>query len=270
MVAYLHLLFFEQTLCNYLSQLANVRKLFSIDKDIDKTYYSRVPEDLPGILDLMTSTTIERFNEKVAEVTMEFDPFIDRRNRFLDHLLSRFGEKFSTDFLLKVSSYVGVGQDDEDTNPEIELINAKIDFLQNYVDISKNRGKGFDYLGKTLDPWNVSGLEKRASLLLNIKQAGNESLLNTFDGKHDDDDDFDALNSYLEFIPKDTKEGFINLDSLYEIQSTFDLDEDELDDDLKDELERLRESLKDDDEDGEDKDGDEEEVNDEDNPDDDQ
>ena len=254
-----YLLFFEQTLCNYLAQLANVRKLFSTDKSIDRTYFSNVPDDLPGIYDLMTASSIEKFNDKVAEVTKDFDPYIDRRNRFLDHLLGRFGEQFSTDFLLKVSNYVGVGQDDEDTNPEIELINAKIDFLQNYVNISKNRGKGFDYLGKTLDELNVSGLEKRASLLLNIKQSGNESLLTTFEGKHDKEDDFNELYSYLEFVPKDTTEGFINLDKLYEIQSTFGIDEDELDEDLKDELDRMRASLKEE----EDESSEEEKVDDE-------
>ncbi|MCH2021525.1 MAG: hypothetical protein MK207_03495 [Saprospiraceae bacterium] len=243
-----YLLFFEQTLCNYLAQLSNVRKLFSIDKDIDKTYFSNVPEDLPGIYDMMSSSTLEKFNEKVAKVTKEFDPFVDRRNRFLDHLLSRFGEQFSTDFLLKVSDYVGVDEDDQATDPEIELINAKIEFLQNYIDISKNRGKGFDYLGKSLEEWNVPGLEKRASLLLNIRQAGNDSLLSSLNGKHDDEADFDALDTFLEFVSKDTKEGFIRLDALYDIQSTFDIDEDELDDDLKDELDRLRNTLEDNDE----------------------
>ncbi len=260
-----YLFFFEQTLSNYLEQLANVRKLFSIDKSIDRTYYSNTPKHIPGVFDLIFNPTVEHiastnkdysledaqertlelFNEKVAEVTKKFDPFIDRRNRFLDHLLGRFGEQFSTDFLLKVSNYVGVGHDDDETNPEIELINAKIEFLQNYVDISKNKGKGFDYLGQTLDESNISGLKKRASLLLNIELAGNQSLLEPFDGKDDDDDFFDALDKVVDFVPKDTKEGFIHLDALYEIQNTFGIDEEELDDDLKDELDRLRNSLED-------------------------
>ncbi|BDS13526.1 hypothetical protein [Aureispira anguillae] len=263
-----YLLFFEQTLSNYLSQLANVRKLFSIDKDINKTYYSNTPDTIPGIYDLISNPTVEHvssqnkdfslaearakalelFNEKVAQVTKKFDPYVDRRNRFLDHLLGRFGEQFSTDFLLKVSNYVGVGHDDDESNPEIELINAKIEFLQNYINISKNRGKGFDYLGETLDDWNVSGLEKRASLLLNIKSSGNKSVLDAFNGKDDDNDAFDALETVLDFVPKDTKEGFIRLDSLYEIHNTFGIDEEELDDDLKDELDRLRTSLKEDEE----------------------
>lgn len=257
-----YLLFFEQTLSNYLEQLANVRKLFSIDKTIDRTYYSNTPKSIPGVFDLIANPTVEQlasnkeysledaqaralelFNEKVAGITKEFDPYIDRRNRFLDHLLGRFGEQFSTDFLLKVSNYVGVGNDDDETNPEIELINAKIEFLQNYVDISKNKGKGFDYLGQSLDDWNVSGLEKRASLLLNMNVSGNSSLLEVFNGKDDDDDFFDALQSVVDFVPKDTKEGFIHLDALYEIQNTFGINENKLDDDLKDELDRLRDTL---------------------------
>lgn len=262
-----YLLFFEQILANYLTQLANVRKLFSIDKNIDKTYYSNTPESIPGIYDLISNPSVEDlsknkeyslqdarakalefFNEKVAQTTKEFDPYVDRRNRFLDHLLARFGEKFSTDFLIKVSNYVGVGHDDDESNPEIELINAKIEFLQNYIDISRNRGKGFDYLGQSLDDWNVSGLEKRASLLLDIKSSGNKSLLEAFNGRDDDNDGFDALESMIDFVPKDTKEGFIRLDALYEIQNTFGMDEHELDDDLKDELDRLRTSLKEDEE----------------------
>lgn len=290
-----YLFFFEQTLSNYLEQLANVRKLFSIDKTIDRTYYSNTPGHIPGVYDLIFNPTVEHlaenkeyslqdaqnralelFNDKVAELTKEFDPFVDRRNRFLDHLLGRFGEQFSTDFLLKVSNYVGVGNDDDETNPEIELINAKIEFLQNYVDISKNKGKGFDYLGESLDHWNVSGLEKRASLLLNINSSGNKSLLAPFNGKDDDDDFFDALESLIDFVPKDTKEGFIRLDALYEIQNTFGIDEDELDDDLKDELDRLRNSLKEDDtndddtdDDGVDKDQIDKNINDVDDSDDD-
>lgn len=243
-----YLLFFEQALANYLAQLANVRKLFSIDKDIKQTYYSHIPENLPGIQDLIKTKTIEEFNEQVAALTQDLDPFVDRRNRFLDHLLSRFGEQFSTDFLLKVSHYVGVGTDDKDYSPELELINAKIEFLQNYIDISRNRGKGFDYLGESLEHWNVSGLEKRASLLLNIKEVGNSSLLSAFDGRQDDNDEFDALDTFLDFVSNDTNEGFIRLDSLHELEHNFGIDEEMLDDELRDELNRLRDTLEEEDE----------------------
>ena len=258
-----YLLLFEQTFANYLSQLANVRRLFSIDKDIDRTYFSHTPKSLPGIYDLIFEPTVsslmtgtgysveeaqaralELFNEKANQIMKRFDPFVDRRNRVLDHLLARFGERFSTDFLLKVSNYVGVGADDDTVNPELELINAKIDFLDHYVNISKNRGKGFDYLEHTLDRWNVSGLEKRACLLLNIKSASNESVMCAFKGRdHKDQDNLEPLQEVVDFVHKDTAEGFIRLDALYEIQNTFGIDESELDDELRDELDRLRTSL---------------------------
>lgn len=258
-----YLLLFEQTFANYLSQLANVRRLFSIDKDIDRTYFTHTPDTLPGIYELMHEPTVinlmntndytleeaqeralEIFNEKVEEIMQSFDPFVDRRNRVLDHLLARFGERFSTDFLLKVSHYVGVGNDDKTMDPELELINAKIDFLDHYVSISKNRGKGFDYLQDGLSTWNVSGLEKRASLLLNIKSAGHLSLMCAFEGRDDEDqDNFNPIHEVIDFVHKDTTEGFIRLDALYEIHQTFGIDENELDDELRDELDRLRTSL---------------------------
>ncbi|MFK7797333.1 MAG: hypothetical protein AB8E82_07755, partial [Aureispira sp.] len=242
-----YLLFFEQTFSNYLAQLANVRKLFSIDKDVDRTYYTNVPNTIPGIYDLIYNPTVnslvnkeedhsldkaqkralELFNEKVAKIARSFDPYIDRRNRFLDHLLARFGERFSTDFLIKVSNYVGVGNDDDESNPEYELINAKIDFLQNYVDISRNRGKGFDYLSGTLDDWNVSGLEKRASLLLNMHKAGNgnKTLLAALNGYDDEEETIAPISVIVDCVSKDTAEGYIHLNALYEIENTFGIDE---------------------------------------------
>jgi hypothetical protein len=262
-----YLLFFEQTFSNYLAQLANVRKLFSIDKDVDRTYYTNIPNSIPGIYDLIFNPTVnslvnkeedhslekarkralELFNDKVKDIARSFDPYIDRRNRFLDHLLARFGERFSTDFLLKVSHYVGVGNDDDESNPEHELINAKIDFLQNYVDISRNRGKGFDYLSGTLDDWNVSGLEKRASLLLNMHKAGNgnQTLLAALNGYESEEEMLAPISVVVDCVRKDTAEGYIHLDALYEIENTFGIDEDELDDELRSELNRLKDSLED-------------------------
>ncbi len=242
-----YLLFFEQMICNYLEQLVNVRKLFSIDKDIDKTYYTNIPDDLPGLVELMGASTVEQFKQKLEDLSKDFDPFIDRRNRFLDHLLARFGEQFSTDFLLKVSHYVGIGDDDDDTDPEIELINAKIVYLQNYVNISKNRGKGFDYLGRGLDQWNVSGLEKRACLLLDIKNTGNEFLVEILDGTHQDEPTLEAFDYYVHLVGKNDPGEFINLENLHQIQSNFDnIANEELEDEIKEELDILKDELEDD------------------------
>lgn len=206
-----YLMFFEQIMANYLSQLANVKHLFSIENSIDRTYYHQVPENVPGLHEVINAKDMDAFNRKLEEVTKEFDPYTDRRNRFLDHLLARFGEQFTTDFLLKVSNYVGFGTDDEDTDPEVELIKAKIEFLQQYVEISRNRGKGFNYLGQSLDGWNVSGLEKRVCLLLHMTQSGNESLLTGLNGETIDEEKLDDI---LEIASPDVKEGYINLEDI--------------------------------------------------------
>ena len=237
-----YLLFFEQQFINYLEQLTNVKRLFSIDKDVDRTYFTDMPDDLPGILDIMQAANIEQFKKKLASLTATFDPYIDRRNRFLDHLLSRFGERFSTDFLLKVSKYLGIGDDDEDTDPELELINAKIEFLQNYVSISRNRGKGFDYLKSDEDDWNVSGLEKRACLLLDIKNTGNESLVEAIDGKKEEEEPFILdFDYYIKHVHTDSPGEFINLDNLHEIETVFDVDGSDIG--IKEDLTKLLEEL---------------------------
>lgn len=44
-----YLLFFEQHMANHLAQLANVKHLFSIDEDLNKTYFLQVPNNIPHL-----------------------------------------------------------------------------------------------------------------------------------------------------------------------------------------------------------------------------
>ena len=141
-----YLIFFEQMMSNYLAQLSNIRSLFSLDEKLTKTYFSQVPSDIHALQEIINFKDIESFKIKLEELMSEFDPYLDRRNRVLDHLLARFGEQFTTDFLVRVSQYVGFDNEQSKKAPEQELIEAKIDFLKNYVDISRNRSKGFNYL----------------------------------------------------------------------------------------------------------------------------
>ncbi len=141
-----YLLFFEQMMANYLAQLSNVGTLFSLDETLKKTYFSQIPEDVPNLDEIINTKDRDSFKSKLDEVMAEYDPYFDRRNRVLDHLLSRFGEQFTTDFLLRVSQYVGINEESSEKAPEQGLIEAKIEFLKNYVDISRNRSKGFNYL----------------------------------------------------------------------------------------------------------------------------
>lgn len=175
-----YLLIFEQVMANYLSQLANVRGLFSIEESVEvkkgveesndqhqQTYFGQFPHDIPDgqdyfIIDQETNNSKEDIQRSIAELLKLYDPADERRNRFLDHLLARFGEVYVGDVLKKILP----GDSDELAH---KLIRGKAHFLRNYVDLSRNRGKAFNYRKPAWEvASNVSGLKKRLSMLLGI------------------------------------------------------------------------------------------------------
>ncbi|MCI5130192.1 MAG: hypothetical protein D3904_01425, partial [Candidatus Electrothrix sp. EH2] len=82
----------------------------------------------------------------------------ERRNRFLDHLLARFGEQFDEQaFLFKE-------QQKQQTTTQ-DLINDKISFIRQYKKTGRDRGKAFDYTA-AYSSENVSGLQERISSML--------------------------------------------------------------------------------------------------------
>lgn len=178
------LLFFDQLLANYTSQLSHVKDLFSMngEKDkfgnylIDKTYFSQplfdiIPNADPLYVDKSGHIV------KLQEIVEDQELYEKRRNKFLDHLLGRFAETF-TDYALLSYKISGAKA------PE-ELIEDKLKFLNDYPDLSKGRGKGFNYLDecKSWHVDNVSGLEKRVSLLTGIEPWPSEKLAFTYNFK---------------------------------------------------------------------------------------
>lgn len=157
-----YLLFFDQLMANYFSQLSHLKELFSTDPTIERTYFYQVVDSFteyekiygPTGVDILT--TLETMTEDQLVHT-------DRRNRFLDHLISRFAERF-TDFANLVHTALGA-------SPE-SIARYKCDFLANYPVISSERALAYNYsLSGEFDLWNssnVSGLEKRLAKLLAI------------------------------------------------------------------------------------------------------
>ena len=93
-----------------------------------------------------------------------------RRNRFLDHLLARFGEDFSDYALLRLAS-------GESRNP-FSLIKDKELFLADYPSIGERRSAGFDYSNRNeiWDTENVTGLERRVGRLMGIEEVKRHTL----------------------------------------------------------------------------------------------
>ncbi|TCD10402.1 hypothetical protein EZ449_08605 [Pedobacter frigidisoli] len=172
--------FFDQMLYGYLQQVNGLKSLFSLNQELDqygqpllnKTYFG---EPLTSAtLDVVPNANsqeifADNYSNQLQAITETKDDFEKRKNRFLDHLLSRFCEQFSDYALI---AYTIDGQ-----KAGAELIKDKLAFLNSYPEISSNRGKAFNYKNEL--SWfykNVSGYEKRVSMLLGIDPKKPEDL----------------------------------------------------------------------------------------------
>lgn len=162
LAAYLY--FFEQMMASYLAQLASLRNLFSVDTIID-TYFNQIPSDIPHLDTFLDQPA--GFLTQLEESSRQNDDFFDRRNRVLNHLLARFGENLDEISLKKMSQGNTI---DAAQEVDISLVEAKINFLNDIVELGQNKAKAFDL--KSVSFWdteNIAGLEKRLALSLNLK-----------------------------------------------------------------------------------------------------
>jgi len=161
-----YLLFFDQLLANTFAQLAHVKNLFSFSGPAGPTYFSQ-PIDDPDLglegLRALESTHQDRLQQitenPYGSSGADGTPVaVRRRHRFLNHLLARFAEQF-TDYSLIL---YGVRPADQ------ELVQAKQKFLQDYPQLSRARGTGFNYL-QSWNSGNLSGLERRLQRKLGVE-----------------------------------------------------------------------------------------------------
>ncbi len=155
-----YLMVFDQLLANYFAQLDHIRELFSFSNRELKTYFAQSIEHFPGAKEILK----ESDDSYLDGSSVNEDKELDRKNRFLDHLLAQYGEKF-TDYSL-------LYPDSDLSEAIINHINHKVDFASDYQQISSSRNQAFNY---TLDPnqtenfKKVSGLKRRIARLLGIK-----------------------------------------------------------------------------------------------------
>lgn len=140
-------------LLNFFRQLASVKDLFAIDNIIDRTYYSHLlkDEDIKGISGMFNAIDDEVLNG-LNESAGEFD---NRRNRFLDHIMARFGESFK-DYALILNHYGSEGAIRQHGS-----YRYKTDFLRTIATVSHNRAKATNYKSIDLinDNRDISGIQ---------------------------------------------------------------------------------------------------------------
>jgi len=183
-----YLLFYDQLFANYLSYLSSVKKMFSVDQGDVVSYQPLY--DIPGIKDLLldyapgsdwAAFTANEDNPYIAAIRQlaqgndaDKDLF---RNKILDHLLCRFGEKF-TDYILqlyRIDRPVS-GSSAWDANDGLkDDIDDKKYFLQNVPTLGAARATGFNYHFDKVQPpafWNTDnteGVKKRVCAILGIR-----------------------------------------------------------------------------------------------------
>lgn len=169
-----YLTFFEQIMANYLAQLVNTKKLYSINPDLNQTYFYQIPHDIPQLNKIVNGEDLNEYETNLGKINEEMDPFFERRNRILNHLLARFGETFPDDILKKFENLRGLTSK---VDIEKEMILAKIRFLKQILNIGYKRGIGFNYLQPAWETTNISGIAQKLSLLLNIKSQETKSFV---------------------------------------------------------------------------------------------
>ena len=190
-----YLLFFEQLLANFLSQISNIRRLYSYWDESRQTYFTQALFDVPRVQNLIADFTDAGNPNPLWEdykAAVDSDPthyanrmdafaedlftFQDRRKRFLDHLIARFNESFT-----EYAAYTFSNEFPEFEQYET-LIADQERFLQHYAEHSHDRGTAFNYqilldglFGTEF--WNsdrVTGLKKRMTYLMGLPKVERE------------------------------------------------------------------------------------------------
>ncbi|MBS0298310.1 MAG: hypothetical protein JSR32_00010 [Proteobacteria bacterium] len=161
---------FEQLMADYLQNVQEMPRLFSLDAGLKQSYFCQFLDNgnIPDIEPLY-ATGMHDSQTALAKIVAHHDRFSDRRNRVLDTLLAMYGEQYPQAALQQFDCY-------RRSDQSRWIIANKINFLRCIKDITRDRGKGFNYLKPTLhghtedNEENLAGAHQRISILLGLTQ----------------------------------------------------------------------------------------------------
>jgi hypothetical protein len=163
-----YLVFFDQILANYLSQLNNISSLYSWNNptNINSYSYNKL-RDINGAGEqLINESALENLSSEYAAVMNDPDKNVERRNRLLDSLLARFNEKFVDYSVFKYSH----NSQSLSFNTKKEQVKDKCSFLKNYAVTSANRSHAINiYKNAWLSHlYNLSGYQRYMTSILGL------------------------------------------------------------------------------------------------------
>ena len=166
-----YLTLFEQLMANHVSQISSIRDFFSIGFSNYQTLFSQIPMDIPKFEEIIIND-LNTYKKNLKTITEKEEDFFVRKNKILDHMLSRFGESFDDKIIGKLFQIQDNNRDENEIN--IYKLQAKINYINSLLNLNKNKSVGFNYESKFDFINNISGIEKRLKIFLNI--LNNESI----------------------------------------------------------------------------------------------
>ena len=184
-----YLIHFDQLLADFFKQLHKAKDYWSTTP-MSSSYAAELIESIPGV-------ETEYFHEEIYKDTFEneitaagygkshyesIETFQDRRNRFLDHLLARFGESFGDYVFMMYRMQFNAKGISELKLPVEDLISDKERFLNKVAQLSYSRGLGLDYCQQFSDSSILkepSGFSRRIAALLGINQIPLQKIVDT-------------------------------------------------------------------------------------------
>ena len=120
-------------MASYLTQLSGLRQLFSI-RDTSSTYFHQLPTAIPNLDKLLFSQ--EEVINVLHESAERSEDYLDRKNRLLDHLLARFGEKLDETKLKKICRSSDL---DSSENWAKSILQTKVNLLSQLIELGQNK-----------------------------------------------------------------------------------------------------------------------------------
>lgn len=166
---------FEQMMANYLASLADIRHLYSLDTQVQRSYSAQFlnNDQIPLIEHLYTSKASQH---ETAHILREQDDFEDRRNRVLDSLLAIYGEQFPNEEFVRFDYY-------HKTAVRHAQIRCKIALLQHLCELSSQRSAAMNAQQCASSDQQIS-LQKRVHSVLgcDTQRAVSAALLQALQG----------------------------------------------------------------------------------------
>jgi hypothetical protein len=162
-----YLLFFDQVMANSCAQLSGLRDLFTAEPGLKQTYFTQMVRSFTDFAEIYREGLL---SADLRAITEDDATRHERHNRFLDHLVARFAERFH-DYVAIMRSAFGADA--------ASVVRVKCDFLKDYPALGAERGLAHDAGAEPGTLWsstNVSGLERRIGRLLGIADLSRRDL----------------------------------------------------------------------------------------------